>query len=86
MVKKTFEQSLEDLEKIVKELESGDLPLEKALERFEQGMALSKQCSQMLDQTERKVTQLIKDTEGHAHEIPFENSAADADGMESTED
>ena len=86
MAKKTFEQSLEDLEKIVKELESGDLSLEKALKRFEQGMALSKQCSQMLDQTERKVTQLIKDSEGHTHEIPFENSSADADGMESTED
>ena len=86
MAKKTFEQSMEDLEKIVKELEGGDLPLEKALKRFEQGMALSKQCSQMLDQTERKVSQLIKDSEGHSYEIPFENSSADADGTESAED
>ena len=86
MAKKTFEQSLEDLEKIVKELESGDLPLEKALQRFEQGMTLSKQCSQMLDQTERQVSRLIKDSEGHAYEIPFENGLPDADGVESTED
>lgn len=86
MAKKTFEQSLEDLEKIVKELESGDLPLEKALKRFEQGMALSRQCSQMLDQTERKVSQLIKDSEGHTYEIPFENGPPDAGAIESAED
>ena len=86
MAKKTFEQSLEDLEKIVKELESGDLPLEKALKRFEQGMALSRQCNQMLDQTERKVSQLIKDSEGHAYELPFENDPSDDGGVEQAED
>ncbi len=86
MAKKTFEQSLEDLEKIVKELESGDLPLEKAIKRFEQGMALSRQCNQMLDQTERKVSQLIKDSEGRAYELPFENGPPGADGVERAED
>ena len=86
MAKKTFEQSLEDLEKIVKELESGDLPLEKALKRFEHGMALSRQCSQMLDETERKVSRLIKDNEGHAYETPFEADAPDAIAKEASED
>ncbi|MBL0715567.1 MAG: exodeoxyribonuclease VII small subunit [Desulfosarcina sp.] len=72
MAKKTFEQSLEDLEKIVKELETGDLTLEKALKCFEEGMALSKRCSHMLDETEKKVSLLIKDGEGSVREQSFE--------------
>ena len=64
MAPKNFEQSLKDLEKIVKALEKGDLPLEKALKCFEDGMALSKKCSQMLDETEQKISQLIKDGDG----------------------
>jgi exodeoxyribonuclease VII small subunit len=59
MAKKTFEQSLNALEKIVNELESGDLPLEKALKKFDEGMTLSRQCSHMLDETEKKVAQLV---------------------------
>ena len=79
MASKNFEQSLKDLEKIVKELESGDLPLEKALKRFEDGMALSKKCSQMLDETERKVSQLIKDSDDTFTEQDFEIQSADTD-------
>ena len=48
------------LEKIVDELENGDLPLEKALKKFDEGMALSRQCSAMLDETEKRVTQLLE--------------------------
>jgi exodeoxyribonuclease VII small subunit len=72
MAKKTFEQSLSALEKIVDELESGDLPLEKALKKFDEGMALSRQCSRMLDETEKKVTQLVGDTMASTIESPFE--------------
>jgi len=72
MAKKTFEQSLSTLEKIVDELESGDLPLEKALKKFDEGMALSRQCSRMLDETEKKVTQLVGDTMESTIESPFE--------------
>ena len=86
MAKKNFEQSLEDLEKIVKELEGGDLPLEEALKRFEQGMTLSRQCSQMLDQTEQKVSQLLKDSEGHVYEKPFDSDAPSASVKERAED
>lgn len=68
MAKKTFEQSLNALEKIVNELESGDLPLEKALKKFDEGMALSRQCSAMLDETEKRVSQLI----GADEEAPLE--------------
>lgn len=80
MAVKNFEQSLVDLEKIVKELETGDLPLEKALKRFEEGMTLSKRCGQILDETEQKVSQLIKDNEGLISEQVFESDEPDADG------
>jgi exodeoxyribonuclease VII small subunit len=72
MAKKTFEQTLSALEKIVDELESGDLPLEKALKKFDEGMALSRQCSAMLDETEKKVSQLLGDDETDDIEVPFE--------------
>lgn len=72
MAKKTFEQSLSALEKIVDELETGDLPLEKALKKFDEGMALSRQCSRMLDETEKKVTQLVGETMESTIESPFE--------------
>ena len=54
MAKRTFEQSMKQLEQIVQELESGDLPLEKAIKKFEEGIQLSKSCSKMLDETEKK--------------------------------
>lgn len=72
MAKKTFEQSLNALEKIVGELETGDLPLEKALKKFDEGMALSRQCSAILDETENRVTQLIGTSTGSVSESPFE--------------
>jgi exodeoxyribonuclease VII small subunit len=78
MASKNFEQSLQDLEKIVKELERGDLPLEKALKRFEDGMALSQRCSQMLDETEQKISQLIQDGDGTSTEQDFADPAADS--------
>ena len=73
MAKKTFEQSLSALEKIVDELESGDLPLEKALKKFDEGMALSRQCSRMLDETEKKVTQLVGETMESTIETSFDD-------------
>ncbi len=57
---KSFEESLNELEALVKELESGDLPLEKALEKFEQGVKLSEACRKKLEEAERKVEILIK--------------------------
>ena len=73
--KKSFEQSMKQLEKIVEELESGDLPLEKALNKFEEGIKLSKSCSDTLDDIERKITILLKNHNGDITEKPFlENS------------
>ena len=71
MAKKTFEQSMEQLEQIVQELESGDLPLEKAIKKFEEGIQLSKLCAKKLDETEKKVSLLLEDEQGSITEEPF---------------
>ena len=77
MAKKSFEQSLRQLEKIVQELESGDLPLEKAIKKFEEGVQLSKYCSQKLDETEERINLLMKDDSGEVTEVPFTASSED---------
>lgn len=55
-----FEASLDELERIVKELEKGDLPLEKSLTLFETGMRLSADCKQQLEEAETRVEILMK--------------------------
>jgi len=70
--KPNFEKAIGDLEKIVKALESGDLPLEKALEKFEAGMKLSRYCSGMLDEAEKRVSLLMTDAAGAPVEKPFD--------------
>jgi len=71
MAKQTFEKAMEKLEKIVQELESSDLPLEKAIKKFEEGVQLSKFCSEKLDETEKKITILLKDQNAQVFEKPF---------------
>jgi exodeoxyribonuclease VII small subunit len=71
MSKTTFEQSMKKLEQIVQELESGDLHLEEAMQKFEEGIKLSKLCSEKLDETEKKVTLLLQDQKGNVSERPF---------------
>ena len=71
MAQKTFEQSMKQLERIVQELEVGDLPLEKAIKKFEEGVKLTKLCSEKLDETEKKISILLKDSEGEIAEKPF---------------
>lgn len=58
--KHTFENSITRLEEVVKLLERGDAPLDDALALFEEGTALIKACSKMLDEAEQKVTLLSK--------------------------
>ena len=70
--KKTFEAALKELEVIVKQMESGDLCLEEAVRKYESGMKQSKYCLDLLDQTERKISLLTKDHNGHLKEEPFE--------------
>jgi len=69
---KTFESSLEELERIVRELEQGELPLEKSLELFEQGVKLSRDCQDRLSQAERRIEILMRDNQGRPAVRPFE--------------
>jgi exodeoxyribonuclease VII small subunit len=71
---KTFEDAMESLETIVQELESGDLTLEKAMQRFEEGIKLSKFCSDKLDETEKKITLLTGNADGTVSETPFSDN------------
>ncbi|MBW2590615.1 MAG: exodeoxyribonuclease VII small subunit [Deltaproteobacteria bacterium] len=71
MSKTTFEQSMKKLEQIVQKLESGDLPLEEAMQKFEEGIKLSRLCSEKLDETEKKTTLLLQDEKGNVSKKPF---------------
>jgi len=70
--KQTFEKAMKQLEQIVQELESGDPSLEKALKKFEEGIQLSKYCAKKLDETERRITILLSDSDGQPSETPFD--------------
>jgi exodeoxyribonuclease VII small subunit len=66
----SFEGSLDELEKVVKALESGDLPLDRSLELFSRGMQLSETCRKQLEDAETRVEQLIRKEGGYQPE-PF---------------
>ena len=76
MSAKTFEDAVEQLEQIVKDLETGDLPLEKAIKKFEEGVRLSKLCSKKLDETEKRIMVLLENENGDLIEEPFGKEAA----------
>ena len=58
-----FEEALENLEKIANELENGNLTLDEAVSKFEEGMELSKKCNSMLNEAEKKITILTNNGE-----------------------
>ncbi|OGX03153.1 MAG: exodeoxyribonuclease VII small subunit [Omnitrophica bacterium RIFCSPLOWO2_12_FULL_50_11] len=55
-----FEKALERLEKIVEDLESGNMPLEDALKKYEEGVRLSRDCSKKLEQAQTKIEELTR--------------------------
>lgn len=59
--KVSFEETMRKLEEIAAELEKGDLNLEESVSKFEEGMKLSKECSNLLEDAEKRITILIKD-------------------------
>ena len=67
----SFEGCLERLEKIVKELENGNLPLERALELFEEGMNLSENCRRQLESAEGRIEMLVRKADGRVVAEPF---------------
>jgi exodeoxyribonuclease VII small subunit len=80
----SFETSLALLEQIVAQLESGDLPLERALELFEEGVGLARQCQSQLEDAERKVELLLRER-GEIKLAPFDLSKdAQANKVESS--
>ena len=72
--KKTInlEKSLAELEELVEELESGDLPLDKAMKKFEQGIKLTRNCQAALKEAEQKVEILLQSTGGEESLQDFE--------------
>lgn len=60
MAKSNFENNMENLEKIVSELEKGDLNLDDSISKFEQGIKLSKECNKILEDAEKKITILLE--------------------------
>jgi exodeoxyribonuclease VII small subunit len=66
-----FEDAFQKLESIVKKLEDGKLSLEESLKAFEEGVRLSRLCSKKLDEAEKKVEILLKDSDGRLVPKPF---------------
>lgn len=79
MAKVSFEKAMEQLEQIVQEMESGRLSLENALKKFEEGIRLSRFCSQILEETEKKITLLIENADGSLVETPFDAGGQETD-------
>lgn len=67
-----FEKALERLEKIVEDLEAGNIPLEDALKKYEEGVRLSGLCQKRLAQAEKKIEMLTRSLDGSLKKVPFE--------------
>lgn len=74
-----FEKALERLEAIVSELEGGELPLEKALELFEEGVELGRSCGTQLEDAEKKISLLVEKADGSLSEEPLDEPAPGGD-------
>ena len=76
-----FETSLAALEQIVAQLEAGDLPLERALELFEEGVGLARRCKSQLEEAEQKVELLLRER-GEIKAVPLDLARAGQAGGE----
>ncbi|MBW1729626.1 MAG: exodeoxyribonuclease VII small subunit [Deltaproteobacteria bacterium] len=79
MPAKKFENAMQRLEQIVQSLESGELSLEDSIKAFEEGMRLAKFCSEKLEEAEKKVTMLIKESDGKYVQTPFQVNQEEAE-------
>ncbi len=68
---KSFEESLDELEKIANNLENGDLGLDEAINEFEKGIKLSKECSEKLDEAEKRINILVQGENDELKEEKF---------------
>lgn len=69
-----FEEALKKLEKIVEDLEKGELSLDEALKKYQEGIELSRQCSQKLENAKRKIDLLTKNKKGDFELKPLDES------------
>ncbi len=60
MKEKSFEENIENLESIVTELEKGNLNLDESMKKFEEGMKISRDCTKILEEAEKKITILLE--------------------------
>lgn len=67
----SFEESINKLEEVVSELEKGELSLEDSVNKFKEGMELSTRCSKLLDDAEKSITILLKNSDGELEEKDF---------------
>ncbi len=71
MEEQTFEDAIENLEKIVSELENEQLTLDESVKKFEEGMRLSKYCNEILEKAQKQISILIADDNGDLKEETF---------------
>jgi len=74
-----FESALEKLEKIVEEMESGDLPLDEILKKYEEGSGLVRYCAGKLTEAEKRIEILMKNKEGELVAKPFDSEEDDGE-------
>lgn len=70
----SFEEALQELEKIVGALESGSAPLEDSIKSYERGMVLKKQCEKKLAEAQEKIEKITITPDGTPQAVPFENN------------
>ena len=79
MAEMKFEEALKKLEKIVSDLENGDLALDESLEKYEEGIRLSKVCAKKLEAARKKVEILLKAEDGSLELKSFDERSAEDD-------
>ena len=76
---KKFEDELKDLEATVAQIDSGELSLEESIKAFERGVALVRALNQKLDEVEKKIEVLVRDSQGELRTMPYRNDVKNDD-------
>ena len=76
---KKFEDELKDLEATVAQIDSGELSLEESIKAFERGVALVRSLNQKLDEAEKKIEVLVRDSQGELRTMPYRNDVKNED-------
>ena len=82
----TFEQAIEQLEKIVADMEAAELPLEDVLKKYEEGTRLVRFCNQKLEEAEKKIEILTRKADGTVATEPFPAEPGNSEGDQTEDD